>query len=121
MSRRTRKHKRRIPALDAAQLERAAFEAEIEAARFLFLRYGSGKGTDAVPPAGEKMLSLIVSPHRLEEALGDLEHGFHRLYQRHGRPHAVRWYYWHLAGIAVGGVLKHLFRWRWLLLFLTSK
>ncbi len=73
-----------------------------------------------MPPSAEKILSLVVSPGRLEEAQGDLKQRFRWLYQRHGRSHAVRWYYWHVASIAIGGVLKLLFRWRWLLLFLTK-
>jgi hypothetical protein len=92
--------------------KRMEAEAELERLRGGFF----WQRADAVPPSAEKFLSLVVSPKRLEEALGDLEQGFHRLNQRHGRPHAVRWYYWHVAGIALGG----LFRWRWLLLFFTS-
>jgi hypothetical protein len=75
---------------------------------------------DILPPFAAKLLSYVVPPGRLEEALGDLEQGFRRLCQCCGRAHAVRWFYWHVAGIAIGGLMTGLYRWRWLLMFFTS-
>lgn len=50
-----------------------------------------------VPSSAEKLLSLLYSPERLPEKLGDFEEGFHLLATRHGFRHARRWYRWQVA------------------------
>jgi hypothetical protein len=47
----------------------------------------------ATPPAAEKILSLLISPDRLEEVVGDFEQGYRFLLKRHGRGYARLWYW----------------------------
>jgi len=54
-----------------------------------------------VPSLGEKVLSFLVTPERLEEAIGDFEQGFRLLATRQGLPHARRWYYVQVIKLAV--------------------
>ena len=57
-----------------------------------------------VPSLGEKVLSLLTTPERLEEAIGDFEQGFRLLATRQGLPHAHRWYYWQVIKFAVRSI-----------------
>jgi hypothetical protein len=54
-----------------------------------------------VPSLGEKVLSFLVTPERLEEKIGDFEQGFRVLATRQGLSHAYRWYYGQLVILAV--------------------
>lgn len=58
------------------------------------------------PIAAERLLSLIVSPDRLEEKLGDFEERFGFMTKRHGVGHARCWYWWQVSAIIVRGGLK---------------
>jgi hypothetical protein len=55
------------------------------------------------PPAAEKLLTLLLSPDRLEEVLGDYEEKFQFLADRHGLAHARRWYWVQVVKIAISG------------------
>jgi hypothetical protein len=56
------------------------------------------------PERLEKLLSYLLPPNRLEEAIGDFEKGYRLMLQRHGRDHAERWYRWEVLMIVVRGV-----------------
>jgi hypothetical protein len=56
------------------------------------------------PIGAEKLLSLLVTPNRLEEAIGDFDDGYHREVKRHGIYHAKRWYYWQVFMLVVRGI-----------------
>jgi len=62
------------------------------------------KGAQRVPQAAEKLLSYLLSPDRLEEAIGDFEDGYKLMLNRHGIAHARRWYWWQVFKIAVTAV-----------------
>jgi hypothetical protein len=57
-----------------------------------------------VPSWGEKVLSFLATPERLEEAIGDFAQGFQLLAARQGLPHARRWYYWQVTVFAVRSI-----------------
>lgn len=69
-----------------------------------FVSPPSARQTSSPPQAAEKMLSLLVSPKRLEEALGDFAEQFHREVERHGLAHARRWYWWQALMVGAHGI-----------------
>jgi hypothetical protein len=64
-----------------------------------------------MPPATiEKFLSYLLSPDRLEEAIGDFEDGYHLMLKRHGVGHARRWYCWQVFMVAARGAFDAAWR-----------
>ncbi|MGH7054856.1 MAG: permease prefix domain 2-containing transporter [Stellaceae bacterium] len=55
------------------------------------------------PPTAERLLSFLLPPERLEEAIGDFEEGYRLMLRRHGKGHASRWYYWQIFKIVLMG------------------
>jgi hypothetical protein len=57
----------------------------------------------SLPKAAERLLSCLLTPDRLEEAIGDFEDGFALMVSRHGIGHARRWYWWQIIAVALRG------------------
>jgi hypothetical protein len=62
------------------------------------------KMAQPVPQAAERLLSYLLSPDRLEEAIGDFEGGYKLMFERHGIAHARRWYWRQVFKVAVMAV-----------------
>jgi len=61
------------------------------------------------PVKAEKLLSFLISPEKLEEAIGDFEDGYRLLLERHGRGHARRWSRrWYCWPVFMGCGSRHL-------------
>ena len=61
----------------------------------------------SAPPAhAERVLACLLPPHRIEEALGDAEQGYHVMVLHHGARFARFWYGWQIAMIVARGTFK---------------
>src|SRR5712691_9113871 len=47
----------------------------------------------APPAPAERLLSCVIQPDRLQEALGDFDEGYNLMLARHGVVQAHRWYW----------------------------
>jgi hypothetical protein len=63
------------------------------------------KVAQPMPQVAERLLSYLLSPDRLEEAIGDFEDGYNLIFERHGAAQARRWYW--LQVLKIG--LSHVF------------
>ncbi len=62
------------------------------------------------PRTAEKFLSFLISPDRLEEAIGDFEEGYRLMLKRHDIVHARRWYWEQVLKEALSGAFR--FAWK---------
>jgi hypothetical protein len=59
----------------------------------------------AMPPDNaERVLSYLLRPDRLQEALGDFDEGFALMLDRHGVGYARRWYWVQVTKLAARGL-----------------
>jgi hypothetical protein len=63
------------------------------------------KVAQPMPQVAERLLSYLLSPDRLEEAIGDVEDGYNLIFERHGAAQARPWYW--LQVLKIG--LSHVF------------
>lgn len=57
------------------------------------------------PPAkAARLLSYLLSPDRLQEALGDFDEGYALMLERHDIGHACRWYWIQVIKLIVWGL-----------------
>ncbi len=82
-------------------------EVSRRARDFLVVAAGARLVEDqTLPTRAERILSYLLPPDRLHEALGDFEEGYHLMSARHGQAYAKRWYWFQVLKVVAGAALS---------------